>query len=899
MRAIQTSQHTVTSSTSPMAAGAPLTINNLYADVFAHALTYLIPAFKHPKSLGGWDFAFGQVFNPSSTGKNLRKGESLTYLMQVSSYFNITIHKAPIYQNAKRCVLFYQKYIRQIPKSITSEAVQVRFDMVTFMNDCNALKLENKENVEPLRMAVLTRNASLFHQILEEKAKVILATHAEPDSTLIRQTKCGILMEKDSNDNTVKQLAVHEDYKKNNEETLIKDTINDITTKFNFPKAYDETMMNAIINYENCFVNVTTELMKKAAADNLQKNLGELVLALDYALKNRYSNAALMIIEIACRLKYNLNNIMYLSGWKHLIVDADKGQHDLLKILFDKVEANELQLDVNVPNDDGDTAFILAAFTGEKKVAELVLLHIQKRMFAVGNLDTVNPLGRTFLMYALQCNLINLIQNMIDRPAGVSLGVNKKDCHGYTALMVAAETNNEDVVTFLLKNSVSLKLDINATNEHGNTALIIAAQHGYTTIVERMLNHAQEPPLDVNVKNCTECTALMFASANGHIGVVQLLLDHKGLQVNSGNIEGVTALMFASMSGHTAVVQLLLVHTTKKRLPINIGDNEGITAQMKAYIHGRTSVARLLHPQVEIEIKGLLVNAGNKDGWTDLMIASAIGDTDAVQRLLAKAEKKEMLVNARNNYGWTALMIASVYDQTGVVQLLLDQAEKNELDINARSYLGWTALLLALRMQCDKAATTLLSNTTLRLDLHIKNDNDKWTALMFAIWRNRALVKLLLDRANFAPDPILELQSLIKATDSKGKTTLMRAASCNTEGVGELLLEQAKRCFNREELQSYVNAKSSDDETTALIIAADRGHLEFVQTLINHTQEVQLDFNATNKEGKTALMLAEVNKHQKIVDLLKKTQSSQSSQSSQSIKPDEEIKNFSQLDLRD
>jgi ankyrin repeat protein len=108
-------------------------------------------------------------------------------------------------------------------------------------------------------------------------------------------------------------------------------------------------------------------------------------------------------------------------------------------------------------------------------------------------------------------------------------------------------------------------------------------------------------------------------------------------------------------------------------------------------------------------------------GNTDLMLASARGDTREVQRLLAS----DTDVNARNRNGATALMGAAAGGFDDVLQLLLAR----EADVNNRSHKGHTALMYAARNGHTDSVARLLA---LGADVNGTNIEGR-SALMYAI----------------------------------------------------------------------------------------------------------------------------------------------------------------------
>ena len=84
--------------------------------------------------------------------------------------------------------------------------------------------------------------------------------------------------------------------------------------------------------------------------------------------------------------------------------------------------------------------------------------------------------GKTALMYAAECNSVDVAKLLIKAKADV----NAKDIEGKTALMYTAEYNSADVAELFIK----AKADINAKDNDGYTALKYAMDGGYPDIVQ-------------------------------------------------------------------------------------------------------------------------------------------------------------------------------------------------------------------------------------------------------------------------------------------------------------------------------------------------------------------------------------------------------------------------------
>ena len=165
----------------------------------------------------------------------------------------------------------------------------------------------------------------------------------------------------------------------------------------------------------------------------------------------------------------------------------------LLAVKHNRAEVVEFlllipDLDVNLQDEDGEAALMIASRRGYTKIVEL-LLSGSKRVY-------------------------------ITRSAGQRLDINIQDEWGMTALIRASDYGHVEIVKLLLSRP---ETNVNLQNEYGWTALMVASRHGHTAIVEQLLLRSD---IDVNFRSKYGSTALIMASGNGRTEIVSLLENH-------------------------------------------------------------------------------------------------------------------------------------------------------------------------------------------------------------------------------------------------------------------------------------------------------------------------------------------------------------------------------------
>lgn len=163
----------------------------------------------------------------------------------------------------------------------------------------------------------------------------------------------------------------------------------------------------------------------------------------------------------------------------------------------------------------------------------------------------------------------------------------------------------------------------------------------------------------------------------------------------------------------------------------NTPDEKGQVALYLALRDGSPRVAEVLlaHP-------GLQVDATNAAGETPLMIAALHGESDWVQRLLARGAAVERT-------GWTPLHYAAAGPEPRLVALLLAHGAA----IDARAPNGTTALMMAAGYGAIDGATLLLERGA---DARVRN-NAGLTAADFARRAGRDALAARLDDAAGSP----------------------------------------------------------------------------------------------------------------------------------------------------
>lgn len=219
------------------------------------------------------------------------------------------------------------------------------------------------------------------------------------------------------------------------------------------------------------------------------------------------------------------------------------------------------------------------------------------------------------------------------------------------------------------------------------------------------------------------------------------------------------------------------------------------------------------------------VNAEDNDGWTALMYALNIGRIDIAEYLIEKGAK----INAQNVNGATALLIASSYGHSETVKYLLEKGA----DINIPNKSKSTALIEASSNRDLGIVKLLLSEIEKRKKDYLNaQDNYGFSALMYASYNlHLEIVKLLIENG-----------AKVNEKNNGDWTALMYALDISNNLKIEKPLSESEEDI----------IANNNGYTTSKWYLFKRS-VKLVEYLIKNGAKV----NIKNKEGKTALDLAE------------------------------------------
>ena len=209
--------------------------------------------------------------------------------------------------------------------------------------------------------------------------------------------------------------------------------------------------------------------------------------------------------------------------------------------------------------------------------------------------------------------------------------VNARSGDGSSPLLWAAHRSNVEIARAL----VAAGAAVDVANDFGITPLLHASRIGDAAMVELLLRSGANPARTHPEGE----TPLMAAARSGSVPAVRLLLT-RGVDVNATEtFQKTSALMWAAAEGHREVVGLLL--------------EAGADPNQQGHVTSLTERHNADHPT---------------GGFTALMLAARNGDADTVRRLVAGGAD----VNRKNGDDASAAMIAIYNDRFDLAATLLE-----------------------------------------------------------------------------------------------------------------------------------------------------------------------------------------------------------------------------------
>jgi ankyrin repeat protein len=334
---------------------------------------------------------------------------------------------------------------------------------------------------------------------------------------------------------------------------------------------------------------------------------------------------------------------------------------DVLAELLEK-GANPKSVDSNK-----HTPLHLAAERGHAKV-------VKKLLAAEVELDMTDDQGRTALWLAASENHADVVSDLLNAGANGDI----VNIFRATPLYVATFYGHVLSVQEILRH----KVDIDFVGPGGWTAL--HAGFSSPELIKLIIGAGGE----VDILGGADGTPLWLATIDNNLEAVRTFFELKANPISRGK-SGSTPLHFAASSGDTELLQLFLDHID---FSPDVRDDSGYTPLREAIFHNKENTVKMLIDRNDVDINQkddegnclvqLAIEMGHKEitnmlcdkgvdltgpGHEVMMFASRKGDANGIQALMRRGVDP----NKADDHGWTPALLASVLGNQEALDVLL------------------------------------------------------------------------------------------------------------------------------------------------------------------------------------------------------------------------------------
>jgi len=432
-------------------------------------------------------------------------------------------------------------------------------------------------------------------------------------------------------------------------------------------------------------------------------------------------------------------NLADEKGRTALMVAAIKGDADMVKLLIDA------GADWHMKDADGKTAQQLATTSNNDEIAKLIGEH------AMELLMQKNPDFAFFA--AIKRGDLEAAKKAFEKGADNDVKTKNPRFGGVghqTALMLAAKRNDINILKYLLDN----RAHVNAVDSKGKAAIDYYPSEECASL----LRAKGAKPYAAKTMN----ESLIRAIEKNDADVVRACLD-KGADPNHYGYDGEPALVEAVKYSSLEIMTNLVGHGASPNFGCDPGfqpefaKSDGATPLYWAGLRGPSLAKWLINCGAKVNIK-------TRNGTTPLMYAaSAKGGAETLKVLLTAGAK----VNAQRADGSTALSTAVAEDNAETIKVLIDSGA----DTNVKDSAGRPLFVSAAADGHADGVKLLIKKVT---DPTLKD-----LALQTASYGGHAtVVKILIENG-----------ANVNAKDSKGNSAVVYAAEGGNDNVVKILIQ--------------------------------------------------------------------------------------------------------------
>ncbi|KAF5286938.1 hypothetical protein FQR65_LT12397 [Abscondita terminalis] len=543
-------------------------------------------------------------------------------------------------------------------------------------------------------------------------------------------------------------------------------------------------------------------------------------------------------VDIVKKMRLNIadinlqRNVDKKTALHFAVINKDK---DLFQFLIDE------GTDVNLADDDGQTAFIWACKSADidivRKIRPFVTnINLQCKLYkrsalhlAVVNkneeivlidegadINVTDNGGMTAFLWACRLADIDTVRRMRPNVADINIQCN---LYKKSALHLALENNNRDIVKFLIDEGA----DVGLIDCDGMTAFHCACKSADIDVVKKM----RPKVADINLqRNFDKKCALHLAFTNENKDIAQFLID-EGADVNLADEHGQTAFIWACKSADIDIVRKMRPFVANINLQCKLYKKSALHL---ALMNKNKEIARFLIDE------GADINLTDNGGMTAFLWACKLADIDTVRKMRPNVADINIQCNF---YKKSALHLALENNNRDIGQFLIDEGADIDLldwhgaDVNLADEHGQTAFIWACKsadIDIVRKMRPFVANINLQCKLYKKS------ALHLALMnKNKEIARFLIDEG-----------ADINLTDNGGMTAFLWACKlADIDTVRKMRPNVAD-----------INIQCNFYKKSALHLALENNNKDIGQFLIDEGADIDLldwhgmtAFHSTNKSA--------------------------------------------------
>ena len=566
--------------------------------------------------------------------------------------------------------------------------------------------------------------------------------------------------------------------------------------------------------------------------------------------------------------------IRYTEGATPLVIAAQVGNLRIAGMILDFTPDEERSSYIEQVNDNGQSAFFIAAVYGHLKLLQYFRKLHKSKAASQRELHTIvaND-GETPLLQAVMGHRLDIVSWLLSiDPDCIKTRSKRK----VSVLHCAAENGNIEIASVLLKSlNSSDKLSlISLPDNNGYTAFHFSCSNGHLEFSKWLLEEykncmSESDPLLHTIQDNNGYTPLMYAVGNHLLEIVSWLVSIDPNCIKTRNkIMKESLLHCAAENGNIEIASVLLksLNSSDKSSLISLPDNNGCTVFHFSCSNGQLEFSKWLLEEYKncmSESDPLLHTIQDNNGYTPLMYAGGNHQLEIVSWLVSIDPN---CIKTRNKMKESVLHCAAENGNIEIASVLLkslNSSDKSSL-ISSPENLGRTVFHFSCskgHLEFSKWLLEEYKNCMSVSDplLHTIQDNNGSTPLMYAgLNHHLEIVSWLV-----SIDP-----NCIK-TRNKMKVSVLH---CDAENGNIEIASVLLKSLNSSDKSSLISSPENLGRTV-FHISCSKGHLEFSKWLLEEYKNCMsisdpLLHTIQDINGDTPLMYAGWNHHLDIVSWL-------------------------------